>query len=295
MADVDHDSSQYLSFPDGDVVLRSSDAVEFRVDSVILRRASPLFADMFKLSTTQSSSIPLDMTEPAQVLDDVLRMLYPISRAPLVRTDPEILVILRAIERLQISTHAVTTIINTYLSQSDPPLRAWALAVRYDYPIARREAVRRFIAEKNDHLLDDVPELESVDARSVFRLLRIKREAVDAAHTAVSSDSFVWYCQHHTNITWRIGHRDVITSSPFDPAPTSEAVLQSIIKATGCPNCMRRCQHESTAGPRAAIRRMVGALLHSAGEVEARGGAVTDVAGLAIPQVPSPPGPMPPS
>ena len=74
----------------------------------------------------------------------------------------------------------------------------------------------------------------------------------------------------------------------------SDAVLVPIVKAMACPNCMRRCAHESTAGPRAAIRRMVGELLDSAGEVEAQKAGVDVVAGLAIPEIPAPPGPMPP-
>ncbi|KAF8310311.1 hypothetical protein DL93DRAFT_1666303 [Clavulina sp. PMI_390] len=39
----------YLHVPDGDVVLLSSDGIEFRVDSTILRRASPFFDAMFRL------------------------------------------------------------------------------------------------------------------------------------------------------------------------------------------------------------------------------------------------------
>lgn len=61
-------------------------------------------------------------------------------------------------------------------------------------------------------------------------------------------------------------------------------------------NCLRRCQHESTAVPRETIRRMVLVeLLNSAAEVEARKGCgVNDVAGLAIPVIPAIPGPLPP-
>lgn len=298
--------SRYLSFVDGDIVLRSKNGIEFRVDATILRRASGLFHDMLKLSSmtmtmtmtttnmTEANPVPIDMEETADVLDDLLRMIYPTPKPCVISSDQRALELLIAVERLQVSSHAVNTVLSSYLSAVEPPLRAWALAVRFDYPHARHTAVKRFIAEKKDYLSEDIPELESVGARSVLRLLRIKRDALEAAHTAVTADSFVWYCQHHAHMTWRTAHSAVISTNPFDPVPMSDAVLVPIVKATACPNCVRRCQHESTAGPRTAIRRMVGELLDSAGTVEATKAGIDVVAGLAIPEIPAPPGPMPP-
>jgi hypothetical protein len=72
-----------LHFDDGDVVLRSSDGQDFRVHSIILREASPFFRDMFRLPSGGSGSYaPILMTETTDVLDDILRWLYPINRAP---------------------------------------------------------------------------------------------------------------------------------------------------------------------------------------------------------------------
>lgn len=58
---------EYLSFPDGDVVLQSADGVDFRLDSVILRRASPFFATMLALPQKDTLN-PIAMTERPKYL-----------------------------------------------------------------------------------------------------------------------------------------------------------------------------------------------------------------------------------
>ncbi|KAF8313976.1 hypothetical protein DL93DRAFT_2155878 [Clavulina sp. PMI_390] len=307
---------QWLSFDDGDIVLRSEDGVEFRVDSVILRRASGLFADMLSLrptsggssSSTASSlstpSEPIQMTEAATTLDDLLRLIYPASPAPSIASDAQALSLLRAAERLQITSHALTRVLSSYLNTVSPPLRAWALSVRYNYPEARHDAVKRFVAEQRegDHLApeNNVPELASVCARSLLRLLRIKHDACEAAKNALTghnADAFVWSCAHHIHMPWRVQHMQVIVASPFDERARSDAVLLPLVKAVGCANCMRRATHETTTVPRNIIRGMLAELLDSAARVE--GAANADgmttgeaMVGLAIPEIPPPPGPM---
>ncbi|KAF8307757.1 hypothetical protein DL93DRAFT_2064615, partial [Clavulina sp. PMI_390] len=97
------EARQWFSFDDGDVVLRSEDGVDFRVDSLILRRASGLFADIFALPPKQqndcsssSSPEPIAMIEPASVIDDLLRLIYPISASPTITSDAQALSLLRA-------------------------------------------------------------------------------------------------------------------------------------------------------------------------------------------------------
>lgn len=67
-----------------DVVLRSCDLVDFHLHKSTLSIASPFFADMFTLTQPQASSGDsdkpiIDVSEPADVLDRLLRFCYPVQ------------------------------------------------------------------------------------------------------------------------------------------------------------------------------------------------------------------------
>ncbi|KZV68305.1 hypothetical protein PENSPDRAFT_562874, partial [Peniophora sp. CONT] len=74
--------------PDADVILRSSDNVDFRVHKLILSIASPFFEQMFRLPTppppekedeSWHAGLPLvPMTESGATIELVLRFMYPI-------------------------------------------------------------------------------------------------------------------------------------------------------------------------------------------------------------------------
>ena len=300
-------AASHLSFADGDILIRSQDGVDFRVDMTVLRRASPFFEDAFRIGTNNHSlndnSEPIYMIESAEVLDNILRLIYPTGNAPISNSTTNALELFKAIERLQIKTHPVDSFATNYLSTVEPSLRAWALATRFHYTQARKDAVRRFLAETGDLLLEDIRELDLVGARSLVKLMRIKRDAIHRAQRAVQSDSFVWHCLRHVNISWRLNHVSTMKSNPFDPVLRSDAVLGAIINHIGCSDCLRRFRHSTTSIPRAMVCRSISALLDSAAEVEAQDddyvggvdGNNRSNSPLTMPALPPPPGPLPPA
>jgi hypothetical protein len=292
-------SRPHLSFLDGDIALRSQDGVDFRVDMAILRRASPFWEDAFRIgpNTTYNQSEPIFMMESAEVLDNVLRLIYPTASPPTLNSIPHALELFKAVERLQIKTYAIDNFAANYLSTVEPCLRAWAIAARFHYTKARKEAVRRYLGEMKDNMSVDIRELDMVGARSLVKLMRVKHDAIAHATRAIMSDSFVWYCPHHVNLPWRINHANAIKANPFDPLPRSDSVLAVIIRLFGCPDCLRRFQHSSTALPRSMVSRSILALLELATVVEAQeddsDGSSTSIR-LKMPPLPPPPGPLPP-
>ena len=67
-----------------DVILRSSDGVDFRVFRIILSLASPIFADMFSIPQPAASEFHagpqvVTLSEDSKALDFVLRHLYPME------------------------------------------------------------------------------------------------------------------------------------------------------------------------------------------------------------------------
>ena len=70
-----------------DLILQSSDKVQFRVFKIICYLASPIFADMFSIPSPPSEKphdearvVPL--SEHSTALDIALRHIYPVRRSP---------------------------------------------------------------------------------------------------------------------------------------------------------------------------------------------------------------------
>ncbi|CCM02328.1 uncharacterized protein FIBRA_04420 [Fibroporia radiculosa] len=79
-------TSSYFGFTDADLVLRSSDAVDFRAHRCILSAASPFFRHMFTLPQAASPEpeIPVvDVSESQAVLETLLRFVYPMPDPPI--------------------------------------------------------------------------------------------------------------------------------------------------------------------------------------------------------------------
>ena len=70
--------------PDADIILRSSDLVDFRVHKSVLVASSPFFKDMFSLPQPQNGAVPkalptVQLSEDADTLDSLISMLYPVA------------------------------------------------------------------------------------------------------------------------------------------------------------------------------------------------------------------------
>ena len=82
---VAYNVPEELNDPNGDIILRSSDEVEFRVFRWPLQQLYPVFSDMFHLPDPSSASPPSEssapptaqMSETATVVEALLRLSYP--------------------------------------------------------------------------------------------------------------------------------------------------------------------------------------------------------------------------
>ncbi|KIK42173.1 hypothetical protein CY34DRAFT_805233 [Suillus luteus UH-Slu-Lm8-n1] len=64
--------------PDGDIILRSANGVDFHVFKLILSLMSPVFKDMFTLPQNCVSSVPvIPLTESSTTLESLLLLCYP--------------------------------------------------------------------------------------------------------------------------------------------------------------------------------------------------------------------------
>ncbi|KZT07317.1 uncharacterized protein LAESUDRAFT_812302 [Laetiporus sulphureus 93-53] len=169
-------TTQHAGFPfnrtDADVVLRSSDGVDFHVHRAILTVASPFFETMFRLPQPASSPPEaIDVTENNKTLDVLLRICYPVP-------DPYISSFELACSTLEAALKydmnaGVDYVKNRVLPMfiKKMPLRVFAIACKHSFETLARQASKEVLAQ---HAVPDlyVPELETISAGCYRRLVQ---------------------------------------------------------------------------------------------------------------------------
>jgi hypothetical protein len=132
-----------------DVILRSSDGVDFRVFKIIISLASPIFADMFSIPSpsTAGSEIIHDglpvvqLSECSKNLNLALRHCYPI-RSPGLAEPKDALALLEFERKYQVD--ALGPPLMRYLTSAieHDPVSAFCLAVKYQYEDIVKAAAR---------------------------------------------------------------------------------------------------------------------------------------------------------
>ena len=133
--------------PRADLVLRSSDGVNFRVFKIILSLASSIFADMFTLPTPpappNSSDEPpvVQLPEDAETLDLALRHCYPI-RSPEVVKQRDARILLEFARKYQVDLFepSLTRFLTDTIERD--PVGVYALAAAYECQDIASKALR---------------------------------------------------------------------------------------------------------------------------------------------------------
>ncbi|KZT68314.1 hypothetical protein DAEQUDRAFT_766485 [Daedalea quercina L-15889] len=165
-----------------DVILRSSDHVDFRVRQSILAEASPFFESMFSLpqlpdnrkrkerdETEYRDGIPVvDMSEGSRVLDSLLRFCYPVED-PLLPSLKVTCEVLEAARKFDMA-YVVAQVKKQFLSRAaQQPLEAYIVAVTRGWVDEMREAARCTL--RRDMRWDAyIPEMEQISAGAWYRL-----------------------------------------------------------------------------------------------------------------------------
>ena len=138
---------------DADLVLRSSDNIDFFVSRAIMALASPIFADMFIVAEQTSASArsaatacgsdapAVDLTEHGRGLDNFLRFIYPVKN-PVIEKLEDALDVLEVASKYMVDHIAEEASKRFEMLAEEQPLRAYALAY-----ICRREDAMRIAAK----------------------------------------------------------------------------------------------------------------------------------------------------
>lgn len=210
MADIPHEPIQPIteaSAPfddtDADVILRSSDNVDFRVYKVFLSVGSPFFKDMFSLpqaatsaadksSETKDGLPVVQMSETAVILRMLLCMCYPMGAVeqPALDKLEEVDLLLDAtmkysVERVE---KRVREALISPKCMRGNEARAFAIACRHRLD-AEAKAAARAALEVPMLEMESGPELDFLSAARFFRLIKYHANCVKAAREAVADFS----------------------------------------------------------------------------------------------------------
>ena len=184
--------------PSADLIIRSADRVDFRVRSPILLEASPIFEDMFSLprppeNTYMSDDRPVvDVAESSHTLDILLRMCYPIDRAP-TRTIDDMEKALVAAIKYDMALPIATLSKELLAAANDRPLRVWAAACRLGLEEHARKAAEglrtaKSLSPKVDPLyLFSLGDVSGITAGHYFRLCEFCRVDSDKSSSPTFS------------------------------------------------------------------------------------------------------------
>ncbi|KAF8322494.1 hypothetical protein DL93DRAFT_1004190 [Clavulina sp. PMI_390] len=227
-----------ISYPDGDIILLSSDEIEHKVHSFILREASGFFRDMFELGKPDPKSAPVVLAESTEIINFILSHLYPRSSPPLA---PPNHAIFNAVEKYRLECYTVAATLASYLESQPHPLRAWALAVRFGYPEARKAAMRRYIRGSDDYLSSadsSIPEeLEYVTGGAVFRAVAIRKETIEAASKVMRSIPDKYRCTNSRCSGWGPDLHKAMGSLSLFGSPSVSILSLKTIALQRCQNC----------------------------------------------------------
>ena len=200
-----------FDYDDADVILRSSDQVDFRVHRIILSTFSPFFKTMFSLPQPDAASISrkqnpvVDLPENSRT---IAALLTPIYQADSVATEPtsldDLIIALAAAKKYDmavVSRHLITKFARSKAVQDDPMV---AFCVAYSHELGEAARVAAKASLKHRMNLDNiVDQLQFLNVAAFPQLYKYHRACSAAAAAAVSGSELYWITSSHSISSWQ--------------------------------------------------------------------------------------------
>ncbi|KDQ50419.1 hypothetical protein JAAARDRAFT_63196 [Jaapia argillacea MUCL 33604] len=202
------DAPEPYNSPKSDIILRSSDGVDFRFFKLLLSLASPFFSGMFDLPVAkdpawEASSSEMEMKdgmvvvavdENSQVLTALLGFVHP-WKVPTFETLESSRVILQAADKYGMDdvTEAVEEALITSKFLDRRPSAVYALACTYKLEKAARAAAK--LTLQHPMLFPFSPEVDHAPAAALYRLFAYRqacmKKVVEVTHILALRDAYV--------------------------------------------------------------------------------------------------------
>ena len=194
---------------DADVILRSSDHVDFRVHKVILSLASPVFKDMFNMSQPPhltDTDEPHDdlqviaVEEDADTLDFVLRNIYPVP-SPIVAKIDDLRFVLGPSQKYRFKVFDGFIEESLRNATQWQPHSVYAIACQYGFGEIAVKAAQASLAwlwtAPSSHYLD------RISGEQYYRLVHYREKCAAAATEVTASQNWfdrIPYCTFNSNV-----------------------------------------------------------------------------------------------
>ena len=211
---------------DADIILRSSDQVDFHVYKVILSKASPIFKSMFSLpqhggtDTTPNSRTILDLPESSRTLADLLTSIYlltPGSETDEERSLSDHLAAIEAVKKYDMAP-APFHLLQDFEDPAcvkDSPVEAFCVA--YTLELGEAVQIAANASLKHRLSLDDIGnELRHTNGPALFQLWQFHRACSAAAVAAISGANLTWATQAAQKSWWELVEPDCRTHCRCD-------------------------------------------------------------------------------
>jgi hypothetical protein len=186
--------------PDADIIIRSSDGVDYRVHTLLLRLASPIFRDMFTLpwspgvDETKDGLPIVDLSENSSTIQMVLSRCHPAVYRSLhkeIKHLSEISDLIEATRKYEMEVvhrDAIQLLSSTQFIEKEP-LRVYGIACRYRLEPEAKLAARYTLQYP---LFEDkyITELQSINAEKLYCILVYRGKCSDAA--AAVAKNHMW-------------------------------------------------------------------------------------------------------
>ncbi|KAH9912574.1 uncharacterized protein B0H18DRAFT_1053203 [Fomitopsis serialis] len=205
------DAPPPFNSPHADVILQSSDSVNFRVRKAILAEASPFFETMFSLPTGStenhactSPDLPVvPMQEDSTTVDGLLRFCYPAGRRLREMGLDDISVLLPAARKYAMDQMVdyLTLTLEVFIGTS--PLRVYCLAIHHQLgEHLTRAAARGFLDQPIQTAYIHTPELDHISGSAYARLLDYHHRCFVRYNTGLDStwDERCWRKCHSVTV-----------------------------------------------------------------------------------------------
>ncbi|KAI0945903.1 hypothetical protein AcV7_010018 [Taiwanofungus camphoratus] len=222
-----------FNYPNADVIIRSSDCVDFHVHKLVLSLASPFFHDMFTLpqpavrqGETQdphpTSGLPLvRVTENSGTLDCLLRLCYPVAD-PAFLSAMQIKPVLEAAIKYQME-EAIVLMKNSISARCvREPLVVYAVACQLNLEGVAEMAAESFCATKLLPIDAYVPEMDDITAGAYYRLLQYRK-----GRSLVSSSTIFTFCKPDQKMVSSETNMQEGFSNPFPRRSDSDIIARS--------------------------------------------------------------------
>jgi len=190
-----------FNVPNGDIILRAQGppARDFRVHKLLLTLASPFFVDMFSLpqparSDGEGELAVVDVTDPPQALDLVLRLIYPSFLPPNIDNLDLLVEGLVVADKYNIESARASLRMQLTKFINDAPLRVYAIASRFGFD-EEAEAASSLTTTRYLPALTDLPDdMKYVPVSAYHKLVILHSKHRDSIEDAIDGVLFEPVC-----------------------------------------------------------------------------------------------------